>query len=93
MNRLTKTIDVDIYDENSKKVDVKLPSNFSIKITIGRMKEKDNTGLGILAMPTAVNINVTVGNSNIGLLIIQKHQCPNLMNLSLVSNSPKTGFN
>ncbi len=63
MNRLTKTIDVDIYDENSNKVDVKLPSNVSIKITIGRMKEKDNTGLGILAMPTAVNINVTVGYS------------------------------
>ena len=59
MNRLTRTIDVDIYDENSVKVDIlKMPDDSPIKISTSRIKEKDKI-LGVLKMPKSLNVDVT----------------------------------
>ena len=59
LNRLTMTVDVDIYNEHSEAIDVKqIPEGSSIKIKIFRMKEKDKL-LGVLNMtnPVIVDIN------------------------------------
>ena len=59
MNRLTRTVDVDIYDEESVKVDIiKMPDESLIKIHTSRIKEKDKI-LGVLKMPKARMIDVT----------------------------------
>ena len=53
-------MDIDIYDEDSNKLDVQdMPLESPIKITIGRMKSKD-TVLGVLTMPDPIRVNVTV---------------------------------
>ena len=56
LNRYTRTVDVDIYDENSEKVDIK-GMNLPIKIKTKRMKEKDKY-TGLLNMPETRSVNV-----------------------------------
>ena len=58
LNRLTMTVDVDIYDEMSQKVTIKdVPAGFPIMVTTYRMKNKDR-GSGALAMPESASVNV-----------------------------------
>ena len=53
-------MDIDIYNEKSEKIDVSdIPPGSPIKVTIGRMKEKDKA-LGVLRMPEGLLVNVTV---------------------------------
>ena len=50
---------MDIYDENSVKVDIlKMPDDSPIKISTSRIKEKDKI-LGVLKMPKSLNVDVT----------------------------------
>ena len=49
LNRLTKMVDVDVYDENSTKLDIS-GLETPIKISVERMKAKDKD-LGVLKMP------------------------------------------
>ena len=49
LNRLTKMVDVDIYDADTEKMIID-GMEIPIKITVGRMKDKDTHG-NILEMP------------------------------------------
>ena len=58
LNRVTMTVDVDIYDENSKKIGIsKMPEGSDIKIKTRRMKEKDKH-LGVLNMTSPVRVDI-----------------------------------
>jgi hypothetical protein len=56
LNRLTRTVDVDVFDENSEKV-VIASMSLPIKVWTNRMKEKDKY-LGLLNMPEPRSVNV-----------------------------------
>ena len=56
LNRLTRTVDVDIYDEEESKVPIARMS-LPIKVKTNRMKEKDKY-LGLLNMPEPRSVNV-----------------------------------
>ena len=58
LNRLTMTVDIDIYNEHSDIIDIKkLPEGSDIKIKIMRMKEKDKI-LGVLNMTNPVVVDI-----------------------------------
>ena len=57
LNRLTKVVDVDLYNKDGEKEPL-VEINSPIKVIVGRMKEKDV--LGVLDMPGATLINLYV---------------------------------
>ena len=86
LNRLTMTVDVDIYNENSELIEVKqLPEGSSIKIKILRMKEKDKR-LGVLNMtsPLIVDIEKRVD------LIKRRHRVPIIYHQLIANKSFST---
>ena len=70
LNRLTKTIDIDIYDENSEKVKIdEMPEEWPIKVKTKRMIEKDKY-YGVLVMPETVTVNVAQKLTLIKVIIV-----------------------
>ena len=58
MNRLTRTVDVTVYDENSAIVEiVKMPEESPIKVYTSRLKGKDRE-LGVLKLPESLTVDV-----------------------------------
>ena len=58
LNRLTRTVDVTIYDENSAIVEiVKMPEESPIKVYTSRLKGKDRE-LGVLKLPESLTVDV-----------------------------------